>query len=170
MINISIWKRLLWKEARESGLIMVIPLGMPLLANWTSDYIKDFLLVISMAVVTLSITLWATMKAQQKGSKRGEWLQLPMSPGTDWLISFIFPMIIAGIVGAWYGYWESSSMLPAFNLPADTLTYAIHGNVLLGALCMMSGFAICYMTAVAFRSAACHTDEHCVGCTDRIPG
>lgn len=134
----SVSRRLLWKEFRESILVAVLCFLLPVagfkIGTSTSEWVAAML-------TPLGVFVWAAAKANTRRQRREfEATHLPLPAAEEWLASFLFPAIMAALIGANYGYWGSSLgdwKNASLLVPAATLY-------------TFSGFAVCYVLSTAF--------------------
>lgn len=146
MMKTQALKRLLWKEAREDWLVMLILVLAPLilfrsLANARVGMygyrVYSFLALFSSPV---TVVLWAAWKGgEKKNEQKMPLYNLPVSVGQKWGVQILLPLTIAVFAGAWYGVMS---------------TYATHWHntalmAKIGSIHMAAGFAIAYLLAAA---------------------
>ncbi|HOS43943.1 MAG TPA: hypothetical protein PK794_09655, partial [Armatimonadota bacterium] len=134
-----VWGRLLWKEFRESGVVLAAGGLCALLPVIYRAH--AWLLYTGIALASLLITLWATYRAQ-RGSDRSRTL-LPIAPATGWLALYLLPLPVPLFAGACVG-----AAIYAFDATQGAL-----GAVLTSAaLFMLALFALCTTLTLVYSA------------------
>lgn len=162
----QVWKRLLWKEARESLPTVVIALVAPavIFPFFGGPGGDTALTVIPVLVASLGVHLmvvfWAAGKADRKKNGTEFRAHMPITPLADWSASFAIPALVSALLGVWYGAWalaadSRSGEATYFHLAksvlhsTDAVTYALSG-----ALDMTAAFVVSYFFALVLSKWA----------------
>lgn len=146
----SICKRLIWKEARESALLVGLGIAAPAIFWVVTDrkiVQLQWILIVLLVATVIGVFLWAAEKANVKRSRNDfEDAYLVMPRIVDWVASFVFPALIAFGVGAWLGYTLSTA--PGWSQSHWSRTQL--WTALSSGLLLLSGFLVCYVASRAF--------------------
>ncbi|MCL5105273.1 MAG: hypothetical protein M1133_14340 [Armatimonadetes bacterium] len=146
----QIYGRLIWKETRESLLMMSVGFVAPaavLVMIEKKMFAHQWMFVVLLMATVMGTFLWAAEKANAKRSRNDfEDTYLVLPKAADWLTSYAFPALIAFAIGAWLGFVLDAA-------PGWSQTHWSHTRqwtMLTSGLCMLSGFLVCYATSRAF--------------------
>lgn len=157
MRSMSIFKRLIWKETRESLLVISIGSIAPAIIRVLIEasrhrpeprmYVPEWTFVVLLLVTVMGVYLWGAEKANAKRGRNDfedAYLVLPKS--VDWLVSYLFPALISFAIGAWLGF--AMSTVPSWS--QSHWSHSQQWTVLTTGLCLLSGFCMCYAASRAF--------------------
>jgi hypothetical protein len=147
----DIWTRLLWKEWRQGRAILGVLLAVPPVTFLFAElgpnrpsFLGEVSLLLGAFAPPLLTALWAAAKASRT-APAGEFAQahLPVRPLAPWGASFLTPLLVAGLCGAWYGIcaralpdWHRGSLAPSAQAAS------------LGAACLATTFAASYLVSI----------------------
>lgn len=136
MSNLTMWKRLLWKELRTGWLIglflLVLPIVLLVAEQFGDNVFEIFAPVITVAI---AMTFIGIRDGSAKSVQNHFDTHLPIHPAVQWAIEYVIPLVVAGFIGLWSGFLIS---LYAYNI--DFLNYAIAWMVFFAALFAASHF------------------------------
>ena len=114
MNGTEVWKRLWWKEWRESRFALLIALFGPLPvlsigSTWKrAEDVAQFFA--ACGFLTL-INVWAAGKAsRERQTNEFARTHLPATQLSEWLVSCLAPTLVALVVGAWYAAWHCAAL------------------------------------------------------------
>lgn len=146
MDGLGIWKRLLWKEIRESWGVVVMMLALPYVMFTLADrssmgYTEytDLLRATGSLGTYILLVLWAVGKGDRgRAGNQFSLSHLPVKPTRFWWTSFVVPALISALLGAWFG--KCSTVLTSWNDGR---------GVAAGALEFVSMYSFCYYLSTA---------------------
>ncbi|MEN6372878.1 MAG: hypothetical protein ABFD64_12800 [Armatimonadota bacterium] len=104
MNNLTMWKRMLWKELRTGWLIGLYALALPIVLHTIRRLGGQAFITFQPVNLLL---FWVALIAARKGSIKSEQghieTHLPIQPIIQWIIGNVILMIAAGLIGAWAG-------------------------------------------------------------------
>jgi len=141
MDSMSIWKRLIWKETRESLPIIALGIVAPALLFGAQKTGQSVLGQVMLFLMVIGIFIWASEKANLKRNRTDfEQTFMLMPFTTDWIASFLFPALIVVGIAAWLGFWMGLSSGWSH----------VYQSFIYGAVGLLSGFCVCNVTSRAF--------------------
>ena len=153
--------RLLWKEWRQSRCVSIALVAVPPLAFLSASQTQSWLKFLSLALAAFGAPLltavWAGGKAN-RAAPAAEFAQahLPVRPLAGWYASFLVPLLVTALCGAWYGVcseafssWHYKNFPPTYSeVPVDWGYFAPTEPAVMGAVFLASCFAACYVVAM----------------------